>query len=384
MHIPSVEEVDRVSKIPDPVIRNLNITHCYYEISSAMKEIIGENPNWCTYAVWASKQAGQSIRQEDLIRSLEYRLRNSHDILLLLQNISLSDILKNIPDLNSFINSIINLLDAKRIFESSSNSIANGNRKVFEEIGKEFARFLHHFNENNFTEESLKSFIDKLKPGDSPDGQDLLKDAFTSYFKARSENDPKFKAELFHYANLLIGFHEQTRLQPEIVEAMDAPLSNLDDLRYKIFKQFFPGIWLHIRYFLSKIFRIKFPLDEFLNRLIEDLKREVRKVITDCMMSLFIPGYEDLRLGKDLSIPFPQVLMHFSNESLLKLLTKIDPTPDDLKESGAEDWGNFNDRIHFIADFFRCFHNYHLLFDPPFTDEQVLALKEKRIPEGRL
>src|SRR6476660_5043129 len=66
--IPTVADVDRISSILDPVIRNLQITQCYHELSAAMAERTGLNANWCTFATWASKQAGQTIRKEDLER----------------------------------------------------------------------------------------------------------------------------------------------------------------------------------------------------------------------------------------------------------------------------------------------------------------------------
>ena len=68
----------------------------------------------------------------------------------------------------------------------------------------------------------MRRFLDGLRPGDPPDGQRYLRQAFTRYERARAEHDPKARAELAVLANLEIGFHEQTRLQPEIREALDA------------------------------------------------------------------------------------------------------------------------------------------------------------------
>ncbi len=42
------------------------------------------------------------------------------------------------------------------------------------------------------------------------------------------------------------------------------------------------------------------------------------------------------------------------------------------------------DRIHFIADMFRAYHEQHYLFSAPFTAEQVLMIKAGRKPAGRL
>ena len=71
---PTVAEVDRIAALGDPAIRNLQITQCYYELSAALAERTGLSANWCTFATWASKQAGQAIRKEDLARTLENAL----------------------------------------------------------------------------------------------------------------------------------------------------------------------------------------------------------------------------------------------------------------------------------------------------------------------
>jgi len=63
------DDVDRIAAVADPVIRNLRITQAYHELSAAMAARLGPLANWCTYATWASKQAGRTIRKEDLGRA---------------------------------------------------------------------------------------------------------------------------------------------------------------------------------------------------------------------------------------------------------------------------------------------------------------------------
>ncbi len=104
MSTPTIEDVARIADISDPVIRNLNITQGYYELSQAMSKYTNGNPNWCTFAVWASKQAGQSIRKEDLSRTFENLFHNSPEITLLLNTLSQhSDVIKNLPKLKQFL-----------------------------------------------------------------------------------------------------------------------------------------------------------------------------------------------------------------------------------------------------------------------------------------
>ena len=212
MSIPTIENVARIAGINDSVIRNLNITQGYYELSQAMSKYTDGNPNWCTFAVWASKQAGQSIRKEDLSRSFEIFFHNSPEITLLLNTLSQhSDVIKNLPEIKAVSSFIIKFLNPDASFEHSAQAVSEGNKIVFSEIGGEFARFLSVFkSENDFTEENISKFCSAFKPGNPPDGQQMLKDAFTSYFEARKQTDEKAKAEMILYSNLLIGYHEQT------------------------------------------------------------------------------------------------------------------------------------------------------------------------------
>src|SRR5512147_3027964 len=75
--IPTVEDVRRIDENSDPVIRNLQITQCYHELTAILAGCMGAEANWCTFATWASKQAGQTIRKEDLERLLERSLDQS-------------------------------------------------------------------------------------------------------------------------------------------------------------------------------------------------------------------------------------------------------------------------------------------------------------------
>ena len=76
----TVEKIDGIASLPDPVLRNLLITQCYCELSAVFAKDVGAGANWCTFATWASKQAGQTIRHEDLQRTLENLLKNEPGI----------------------------------------------------------------------------------------------------------------------------------------------------------------------------------------------------------------------------------------------------------------------------------------------------------------
>src|SRR6186713_1055744 len=76
-----IDEVTEIVSITDPVVRNLRITECYHRLSLAVQERTGPGANWCTFATWASKQAGHSIRGDDLLERLSTRLRHDMEFL---------------------------------------------------------------------------------------------------------------------------------------------------------------------------------------------------------------------------------------------------------------------------------------------------------------
>src|SRR4030067_665887 len=84
---PAIFEVERIAASDDPVIRNLQITQCYHELALAMSSRTGLAANWCTFATWASRQAGQTIRKEDLGRTLEASLGSEAAAVVIAQDL---------------------------------------------------------------------------------------------------------------------------------------------------------------------------------------------------------------------------------------------------------------------------------------------------------
>ncbi len=223
--------------------------------------------------------------------------------------------------------------------ELASDAVARGNLKVFEEIGLEFARYLHA--------PDFDAFAAALP---AP-----LRQPFTHYEQALRTDDPKARTELCLLANLEIGLHEQTRLQPEILEALDAATSSAGPL------------WRRI---------LGWPLQRKLSRL-------SREVITRSLMVLTLPGTV-LALGRHLDAPYPEALVALSSPELERLLARFEPVPPALDDCGARDWSELNQRMHYIVHLFRAFHERADLASPPFTPEQVERLRSGRVPDGVL
>src|SRR5688572_8036206 len=77
-----VEEVRSICRIENTLIRNLRITECYYRLSAAVAQRVGPGANWCTFATWASRQAGCTIRGEDLIEHVSPRTPRLYRMIL--------------------------------------------------------------------------------------------------------------------------------------------------------------------------------------------------------------------------------------------------------------------------------------------------------------
>ena len=385
--IPTVSQIETIAAITEPVLRNLQITQCYSEISSAFACWGGQRANWCSFATWASKQAGQTIRKEDLKRTLQLQLQKDPEIGNLLSIIArLAKAAGASVSLEQLKKSTAGILVSTAVTRSSE-AVSRGNKKVFEEIAPVFSRFLITCGKDeSFIQSHIDDLCSKLRPGDPPGGQDYLDHAFRNYYNAKFELDPVKKAELYLLANLQIGFHEQTRLQPEIAESLHAALPGMDKLKTRILDELFAGteFWKHAKIFLYLLTgrhnRLKNQVDE----LVKKAQQPIHRLLTIHLMTLTIPPQKTLRLGHDLQANFPGCLQQLTNPALIALLNKIDPTPDSLLGTGTRDWADLYDRLHFICDLFRCYQETVDLLDPPFTPGQVAELRMGNIPAGDL
>src|SRR5215204_920669 len=239
---PSVGDIQRIVSIESPVVRNLEITYCYSRLAAACATRIGEGANWCTYATWASRQAGRTIRGEDLLEHFGRKLGDSrwllHPIATLWRRLLRGGLFQRETRIGRLTAALHTPFDA---FERASDAVARGNLKVFEEIGLEFARYLHDCAPDVAESAPFQRFLDRLRPGDPPEGQRYLRQAFARYERRRLERDPKVRAELAVLANLEIGLHEQTRLQPHICEALDAAYATKEDLGRRALEALFPS-----------------------------------------------------------------------------------------------------------------------------------------------
>lgn len=290
-------------------------------------------------------------------------------------------------EIDELLGFIWKVLDPEAAFDRSSDAVARGNLKVFAEIGGEFARFcatcLH---DTVYDSEKITRFCEGLRPGEPPDGQRFLRQAFLHYYQAVFEGDEKTRIELMLLANLEIGYHEQTRLQPEINEALTAPVITPEIFTRNLLKALRPqwGRFNNLIWFFMRLFGQLTTIGKAIDEYVTLAQRQAQHMVTEFLMTIEMPHQDVLRLGDDLSAGFPPILQEINNSDLRALLAQIDPTPDSTRASGAEYWGDLPDRLHFIADMFRCYQTSEDLFEPPITDEQTKTIKDDGLPSGRL
>jgi hypothetical protein len=379
---PSVAEIREIAANSNPVIRNLKITQCYSRLAAAFASRSGAGANWCTYATWASRQAGETIRGEDLLQHLTRELGHSrwmlHPVVTLWRRLLRRGLLQPETRIGRLTAALHTPFDA---FERASDAVARGNLKVFQEIGLEFARYLHECpTDAPPASPEVQRFLESLEPGEPPDGQSYLREAFAHYQRLRFESDEKARTELAVLANLEIGLHEQTRLQPEIRAGLDAAYVTQLDLGRRALVALVPSAtrwWPVVRRSAAAVVGV---VARAVQRAASRLAREA---ITESFMVLSLPG-RVLALGSHLSDAYPEALVEPSNPELIDLLRRFEPVAPRPDDCGARDWSDINQRMHYIVHMFCAFHSTADLARPPFSREQVESLKRGIVPSGQL
>ena len=203
-------------------------------------------------------------------------------------------------------------------FERTSDAVARGNRKVFEEVGLQFARYLAEVPPDAGAESpQLRAFLGGLRPGEPPDGQRYLAQAFTRYARAGA-TPPAQRAQLLLLANLEIGMHEQTRLQPEIRESLDSPYAVSQDLDRRLVRALLPWWRRPVPRVLAA------PAGTLGARAQREVADMVREIITRSLMVMSLPG-RVLLLGARMDEPFPDALRDLTDAELTALFARFAP-----------------------------------------------------------
>jgi hypothetical protein len=352
MTTPVPTDLDAIAQLPDGAVRNLLITQRYHDLSQALIETLGPgNVNWSTFATWASKTAGLSIRNEE-VPPFVAGLAQDHVFLLH----PVRDTLKQV-----------------------SSSIAEGNKRVYAELAPLFAEFVTLFRDQGGDEPELATFLGKLDKAPTADGgQQPLIPAFTAYFHAKDTADPTAHARLMLLGNCLIGLHEQTRLEPQIQEAMDAPIDEILRAHKEAEGSFFG--------------RIFDALEKPIDAVAGTAKQVWEAIATRLLMSLSLPGGQTLPLGQDipklsakrgfLPAPLRNIVDPADLVALLEQYDRAQGNSD--RNTGSVDWCQLDDRMNFIVNLFRSRQQDLELLGQPFSTGQREVIEKRKMPDPSL
>lgn len=114
-------------------------------------------------------------------------------------------------------------------------------------------------------------------------------------------------------------------------------------------------------------------------------KEEWTKLLTDFALHLDFPGNETLHLRSDVPSPrgqplYPAELRDLSNPDALAILEEFGADTPNALGTGATDWTNLGQRMHYILVLFRSRQLESILLSEAFSPAQQSDLAAGRIP----
>ncbi len=314
------ESIDRALAISDPAECNHAITACHYRLSLALRRVLGTDTgaNFHSWAVWGSKKAGYTIRQEDLESAKDDAMRAGGASGLLV-GAGMARLLKNLTGQNFWYGlgavagpicgAQAGKMLAIRSRGRAARLVLDGNKLVLNDIGRTTASFVTRFS-RGVEAERLDEFLTNL-------ADPLLRSAFFSYGKAALADDLSQRHQACYFGNCLAILYEHQKLQPYIRGAM--------------------------------------PL-------------VVRRCVTKRWLSFEI-GERRLSVSQDIlesgSRVCPPTLANIPEGDLKSFLLQWDSAPDAPKQTAASDWTSLPQRMRYIVELFRCFHLDPDVLSPP-------------------
>lgn len=339
-------QIDQAVASVDPVWCNLRITLAHQELSLALQRITGagSGANFHTWAVWGSKKAGTTIRQEDV----PHLPRSALGVGAVVGGggtaaLTRGGVRRRAGAFLASGGAVGVGLDclARCSLQNATSRIFGGNVTVLTDIGRQTSRFVSAFlRPQDRTDQKLAEFLALVRPGPaSAGGQQLLREGYRHYLAASRETDPDRRDEHMLLANLLAILHEHRRLEPYIDASIPRPL---------------------------------------------------RRVVTEHLLG-FTVGAETLRVSHDVPAPgraaFSRTLRTIESPELEQFLAGPggwDSTPDTLAGSAAHDWTKLSERMNFIVDLFRSRQGDPNLLTPPYSVSQRDLILTGVVPPGPL
>lgn len=346
------QEIETALREPDAVVANLLITRCHYLLSQALQAALGPDAgaNFHSWAVWGSRKAGVTIRQEDL----DDAQRDGTIVggfVGSLVGIGSGWLLGWTPGwlpagalLGAGCGIAVGRLIIKRSRRRSAQLVLAGNRTVLADIGLQTVRFLGWLASMQPSQPTdITDFLAELSPGTvGKSNQELLRQAFSQYYLAYTAKTVAEKQRVTYFGNCFAVWHEHVRLEPYIQGAM--------------------------------------PLI-------------IRRCVTKRLLQFDI-GTLKLAVAHD--VPAPAVSMELDTpassqaQAALALLRVGSDTPTAggpllaSTATAASDWTRIKERMRYVFALFRTFHTEPQVFAAPYDSTQLSAIAAGRRPTGAL
>jgi hypothetical protein len=368
---PALQDIENtVALNADLILRNLKITQDYCALSRAMSAMVGgANVSWCGFASWSSKTIGVSIREADM---------RQRGLLAITQSRIYQDTIQR----------VVNLLEAAGVIgigpfdgvitqalEDGIDNLKQGNAQVYGEIGALYSRLISALGKDVDLDLTrlvpVIAYLDN-KPSEEG-GQQLLRQAAENYYRARFETDPSLKAQLVLLANAQVGKHEQMRLQGCLEEFLGASLEQ--------------RIVEHAQQQCRGIVPLEIAVTPIARAAGKLAKEEWTKLLTDLALHLSLPGNQTLHLRSDVPPPrgkplYPPELRDLTNPDALAILKEFGADTPNAIGTGATDWSNLVQRMHYILVLFRSRQLESILLSEAFSPAQQSDLAAGRMPSA--
>jgi hypothetical protein len=305
------DSINRALSVSNPAQCNEAITNCHYQLSQALRGLLGEDSgaNFHSWAVWGSKKAGVTIRQEDLEQAKDDAQRAGGAsgfvvgvaVARFLGQMTGRDFWYGLGAVSGpLCGAQVGKMLAVHSRRRAAALVLEGNKLVLNDIGRVTADFVERF-QDGVDEQGLAEFIKGLS-------DPLLREAISAYGRAALASDLSQKHQACYYGNCLAILYEHQKLQPFIKGAM--------------------------------------PI-------------VVRRCVTKRLLSFDI-GARNLSVSQDLlgtgQEIFPSTLAEIPEGDLRTFLLRWDRDLDSVTGTAASDWTSLQQRMRYIVDLFRRFH----------------------------
>lgn len=344
------QEIETALREPDPVLANLLITRCHYRLSHALHRALGPDAgaNFHSWAVWGSRKAGVTIRQEDL----DDARRDGTivgGVVGGLVGIGCGWLLKFpllwLPAaalLGAACGITVGRLIISHSRRRSAGLVLAGNRTVLEDIGLQTVRYLRWLAQAAPTHPTeAADFLRELRPGPAGgQNQELLRQTFMQYEVARTAGTVAEKQRATYFANCFAVWHEHVRLEPYILGAMP----------------------LIIRRCVTERL-LQFDIGTLRLAVAQDVPANNRAAGLDLPPS----AQADAALA----------LLRQGSGAVVSGAAAFTGT-------AAGDWTRIKERMRYVFALFQAFHNEPQVFSAPYDAIQLAALAAGRRPQGVL